>query len=141
MTTGKKVLASMILLAGVFLLGYLPPRLQMRQLQQNLQTQSETIRSLQLSSQLRDLQGLAGLMLIEAMRQNFGLAAEHSTKYFAQLQSLIDEASNPDLKGALEKLAAERDSITAGLAQADPASTSKLQALFTQTNEVSRRTF
>jgi hypothetical protein len=90
--------------------------------------------------QLSDLQGIAGMMLLEVSRHNYGLASEHSSRYFMKLAALIDAMPEEELlKATLEQLAAERDSLTAGLAQADTASAAKVQELLSRTNTAVER--
>src|SRR5688572_28915137 len=118
MTAKTKVFGTLALLLTVFLLGFVPQYIAKRSMQEHVQELTATTSSLQRSLQLSDLQVIAGMMLVEVSRQNYGLASEHSSMYFMKLGTLLDEMPETELKAALEQLAAERDSITASLAQA-----------------------
>ena len=139
MTTKTKVFGTLVLLLTVFLLGFVPQYIAKRSMQEHVQELTATTSSLQRSLQLSDLQGIAGMMLVEVSRQNYGLASEHSSRYFLKLGALLDEMPETELKTALEQLASERDSITASLAQADTTSANKVQELLVRTNTVAER--
>jgi hypothetical protein len=76
---------------------------------------------------------LAGRVLLEASRQNYGIAAGYSTDYFDRVRDLRDRTENPQIKTALADLVNQRDSITGGLALANASVISALQMLVEQT--------
>jgi hypothetical protein len=139
MTTKTKLITAVVLLLGVFLVGFVPQYMAKRQLQEQVREFTETNTSLQRSVQLSDLERIAGMMLIEVLRQNFGLATELSSSYFTKLSALLNETTEAELKTALEQLAADRDSITASLAQADSMSSARVQDLLVRTNAATEK--
>jgi hypothetical protein len=86
--------------------------------------------------QLRDM---VGVTYLEASRKNYGLAAEHSKRFFDQLSDTAAQVQDPALKGRLDDLLNARDAITAGLAKGDPGVLNNLQALALQTYEGAKR--
>lgn len=136
---GNKWLIGGILLVVVFLVGFLPQFLEARRVRNDLADSGERIASLELDLKLAELRDLSGMMLLEALRQNYGLARDHSSSYFERLQELVTE--NPDLSTAadLRELLGRRDSITAIIAQNDPATLTEIQELYFRTHEITQR--
>jgi hypothetical protein len=63
------------------------------------------------------------LTLVEdTANKNYGDAATASTQFFNQLSAEIGQTNQPALKSALQSILAQRDSVTAAIAKADPAS-------------------
>lgn len=110
----KKTIFTLILLAAVFLLGYVPSWWKARS--------AETQRTL-LENQLNlaRLHSLLGMMSFEANRNNYHNAAEFSNRFFDGLKNAIDGSGDAELKEKLQAISANRDNITAYLAKADPA--------------------
>ncbi len=135
----NKWLIGGILLVAVFLVGFLPPFLEARRVRDELGDSGERVASLELDLRMAELRDLSGMMLLEALRQNYGLARDHSSAYFERLQELVTD--NPDLSTTadLRGLLGNRDSITAIIAQNDPATLTEIQELYLRTHEVTRR--
>lgn len=63
------------------------------------------------------------LTLVEdTANKNYGEAATASTQFFNQLSAEIDQTNQPAVKSTMQSILAQRDSATAEIAKADPAS-------------------
>ena len=131
MTTKQKTVAGFTIVVLVFLLGFVPQYLEKRQIQSELRTSIEKLKM----SELRDL---AAMMLLEALRQNYGLARDYSSQYFDKLRETSEQAENSTLKTQLQELLDSRDTVTAALSKADPASASQLQEIFVKTQAATK---
>src|ERR1051326_285620 len=132
MTRMQKIAAALTVLALAFLLGFVPQYLQKRQAQRELAVSIEKLK-------LSELRDLAGLMLLESLRQNYGVARDYSSQYFDKLRETSEGVNNPTLKISLQKLLNDRDTVTAALSKADPASASQLQGMFAEIQAVTKR--
>src|SRR5437667_7734081 len=131
MTTKQKTAAGFTIVVLVFLLGFVPQYLEKRQIQSELAISTEQLKM----SELRDL---AAMMLLEALRQNYGLARDYSSQYFDKLRETSEQAENSTLKTQLQELLDSRDTVTAALSKADPASASQLQEIFVKTQAATK---
>ncbi|PYS33469.1 MAG: hypothetical protein DMG14_31795 [Acidobacteria bacterium] len=131
MTAKQKTVIGLVMLVLVFLLGFMPQYLEKRQLQRELAISIEKLK-------LSELRDLAGLMLLEGLRQNYGVARDYSSQYFDKLREISEQAENSTLKAALQELLSSRDAVTAALSKADPASASQLQAIFAKTQTATK---
>jgi hypothetical protein len=127
----KKIIGSLIAVAVIVLLVYVPQYLQKRAITAELQA----CRS---DRQLGEVRDLAGMMLLEVLRQNYGLAANYSRQYFEKVIAVSSTIQNSAQINSLQELLAERDSVTSKLAKADPGSANEVQALFARTYELTR---
>jgi hypothetical protein len=131
MTTKQKTVTGLVILVLVFLLGFVPQYLEKRQIQRELAISTEKIK-------LSELRDLAGLMLLEGLRQNYGVARDYSSQYFDKLRETSEGINDSTLKASLQELLSNRDTVTAALTKADPASTSQLQAIFAKTQAATK---
>jgi hypothetical protein len=131
MTAIQKTFTGLVVLVLVFLLGFVPQYLEKRQIQSELAISTERLKV----SELRDL---AGMMMLEALRQNYGVARDYSSQYFEKLRDTSEHVENATLKTSLQELLSSRDAITASLSKADPASASQLQAIFAKTQAATK---
>ena len=53
------------------------------------------------------------------MRQNYGLALEHSSRFFDAVRTEAAATLDPGLRDGLNEVLGKRDSVTAALAKAD----------------------
>jgi hypothetical protein len=127
----QKIAAALTVLALAFLLGFVPQYLQKRQAQRELAVSIEKLK-------LSELRDLAGLMLLESLRQNYGVARDYSSQYFDKLRETSEGVNNPTLKISLQKLLNDRDTVTSALSKADPASASQLQGMFAEIQTVTK---
>jgi hypothetical protein len=131
MTAIQKTFTGLVILVLVFLSGFVPQYLEKRQIQNELAISTEKLRV----SELRDL---AGMMMLEALRQNYGVARDYSSQYFEKLRETSEQVNNAALKASLQELLSSRDAIIASLSKADPASASQLQAIFAKTQAATK---
>src|SRR5437773_1957561 len=87
----------LVLAAGGFLLGFIPEYQKNRELQIQLESPKKTIDALKLQVQMGELRDVAGLMLLELSRQNYGLARDYSTQYYSKLKEVIDTVQDTAL--------------------------------------------
>jgi hypothetical protein len=127
-----------ILLVVGFLGGFVPEYLKNRELRRELENPQKTIDSLQFQVQMGELRDLASLMLVELSRQNYGLAKDYSTQYYSKLKDAIAVVQDVNLKQSLDDLAKTQDSVTTGLAAANPTSFTGTLPIVSRTFEVTR---
>jgi hypothetical protein len=108
-------------LIGVFLLGLIPMIPGNYQLKQEL----TDIRSSLELSQTRDA---ASLAFLEASRNNYGNAAEHTSRLYERLERLAENGEGPARSVARDALS-KRDSVMAMLATADDGARNELLEL------------
>jgi hypothetical protein len=131
MTTKQKAVTGFTILVLVFFLGFVPQYLEKRQMQRELAISTEKIK-------LLELRDLAGLMLLETLRQNYGVARDYSSQYFDKLRETSEGVNDSALKSSLQELLNNRDTVMAALSRADPASASQLQAIFAETQTATK---
>ena len=134
MTAMRKTVTGLVILVMVFLMGFVPQYLQKRQIQAELATSAEKLKV----SELRDL---FGMMMLEALRQNYGVAGDYSSQYFDKLRETSEAVNNSTLKRSVQELLKKRDTVTAALSKADPASASQLQTIFAETQAATKAQF
>jgi len=128
-----------ILLAGGFLLGFVPQYLKNRDLQKELETPQKTIDGLTLQVQMSDIRDAASLMLVELSRQNYGLARDYSVQFYSKLDQAAQSVPDANLKKSLEELASTRDSVSKTLAAADSGSLAVVQPVVLRAFELTKR--
>jgi hypothetical protein len=131
--TKAKIIGGGIVIVAVFLSGYVPQFLDKRRVQAELDDAQVRLSGAHRQIELDEIRRLAGKMLLEASRKNFGTAGEHSTEFFNRVRDLVDNPENASWKSSLMDLLTLRDSITSRLAQGDPSITTELQSLLEQT--------
>ena len=139
MTTKAKAIAGSVVLLAVFLIGFVPQYAEKARVRGDLEASKGRVISLESDLRMAEMRDLCGLMLLETLRQNYGLARDYSTQYFETLRQVAEEQQDPTRKQALQELSARRDSMTALLANSDPASSPEIQAVCGRTYEVSKR--
>lgn len=122
MPARKKLILWSIAFVAAFLVGFLPRYVEVRQLRRDLATAREQADFVA----LRDLLAQAYL---EVTQNNYGTAGRYTTQFFDQAQELARRLSDRDRRRLLEEIVSSRDTVTAGLAKADPAVVSSLQDL------------
>lgn len=132
----NKWIAGLVVLLVVFLGGFVPQYLEKRRLQDELEETRTRLSAVQLQSEIDKARNLAGRMLLEASRQNYGTAGEHSTHLFNQLRDLADRTTDPALKSSVMGLMEARDAITSGLAQGSASIIPEIQTLLQRMYEL-----
>jgi hypothetical protein len=127
------ILAALILAITVFLLGFVPQFIEKRRLRTELEATRGRLSVAQQQMDIDEVRNLAGWILLETSRQNYGTAREHSTRYFNKLRELADKSESATLKTSVSELLQSRDSITSGLAQGSSSIIPELQTLLAAT--------
>ena len=87
-------------------------------------------------SQLRDT---AAMMYLEATKRNYGIAEEHSRRFFGQIKQAAAQTADPAVKKTLDDVLKLRDPVTGALAKGDPAVLSDLQFVLTNIEAGTKR--
>ena len=136
MSAKWKIIGLSALVLAVFLAGFVPQFVNKRRLQNELEDVGDRLSTARLQIEIDQLRTLAGHMLLETSRQNYGIAAAQSTEYFNKARELADRAENQSLQSSLSELLDARDSITSGLAQGNSAIVPELQSLLQRTYDL-----
>lgn len=112
-----KLIGGAVLLLVAFLLGFVPQYRTASALRSDLRASQEDVRSLRWKMRLAELRDLINLTYLEANAKNFGVARQHSTRFFTRAGEIAAEASEATLRKQLAEIYGERDQITAGLAE------------------------
>jgi hypothetical protein len=110
----KKLGIRVIVLAVVFLLGYVPSYWKARSVERERARLEQQFNLARLHSHL-------GMASFEANRNNYFNATDYANKFFNGLKTAINSVGDAALKERLQTVSASRDKITASLAKADPA--------------------
>ena len=138
MTTKNKILFTVALTVIAFLAGFILQFLEAREARKGLDEANQRVMQLEGRLRLSELRDLSGLMLLEAMRRNYGSATDYSTRYFDKVRE-ITTAEGQQGQTKVSELLSSRDSVNAALAQVDnPASLTTIQMLFERTHELTR---
>jgi len=117
-------------LIGGFLIGYLPARSTI----EGLKTQNSRLEQrnavLEQSLKITELRGAVGLMSYRVNQNNYSAAAELSTGFFNGLRGMINDTKDETVRRNLQAMLQQRDEITIGLAQSDPATKQKLAQIY-----------
>lgn len=134
----KLIVGGVVLLAA-FLVGFVPQYLKVWGLRQELDTAKQQLESQALTSRLCGLRDQGAMLYLQAARNNYGLAGELAGRFFQDLGQFASTSAPPDMKPGLEEILSSRDSTTAGLAKADPAARSAIEALVVKIHAVTKR--
>jgi hypothetical protein len=115
-----------VLLIASFLAGFLPSYASEKRLEDELRSARQEIG-------LLELRDLCGQVYLQAIQQDYGLAASTSTEFFDRIGEVINQTSDSGDRESLEELLRDRDRITSALAKGEPAVLSVLQALLVTT--------
>ena len=122
----NRVIIAAAILAGVFLVGFIPQYVKANR----LDTELRQARQANVGAELRDLIGLA---YVQANQKNYGLAAATTARFFNRVRDVANQTADPSARKDLENLFVARDKITAALAKGDAGVTGDLQELFMKT--------
>jgi hypothetical protein len=117
MTNRTRLIGGAALLLAAFLLGFVPQYRTASGLRSDLRAAQDEVLSLRSKMRLAELRDLINLTYLEANAKNFGVARQHSTRFFTRAGEVAAETSEPTLKKLLTEIYGERDQITAGLAE------------------------
>jgi hypothetical protein len=119
-----------VLFVAAFLLGFVPQYLKAKALDTQLSAAHQQLNSELEKSQMNELGLLCGHVYLETSLKNYGLAGQYSTKFFNQVQTMARQAPDANRHTFLQQMLAQRDAVTAGLAQGNPGTLSTVQDLF-----------
>ena len=123
------------LVVAAFLLGFVPQYQKGKALENQLGAVQQQLNSERDKSQMDELGLLCGRVYLETNLKNYGLASQYSSKFFDQVQAMMNQTPDSSLQLFLLKTLAQRDAVTGGLAQGDPGILSAVQDLFHRTLE------
>src|SRR5688572_2372479 len=139
MTRQTKVIAAAAVLAVVFLGGFVPQYWTARALRNEVDAGQQHIASMQRKLKFAELRDLVGLMYLEIDQKNYGVAREHSTRFFTQARELTGNTSDPTTTALLQEILQHRDHITAGLAEGQPAIRTNIEEILRKLHEKTRQ--
>lgn len=113
----------------VFLLGFIPQYAKARSARKDLAAARQELAAAQYRAELGALRDALSLVHLEVVQKNYGVAAQRSTAFFDQLQSLAGRETDAGRKQAFQQILAARDAVTAGLASGDPAVQAEIQRI------------
>jgi phage-related protein len=129
------ITVTLILIAG-FLVGFIPERLKSTRLNEENASLQSRMANLQQEEDLSNFKVRAALIYIEAVKNNFSIAAGSASSFFTDLRQYTDHCSDAALKQQFDSVLMNRDNIIAGLAKADPAIAGQLQSLFMRMQDI-----
>lgn len=124
------LIAGGALVAGAFLLGFVPQYLKARDLDNQLDALRQQLNSEREKSQMDKLALLCGYAYLETNLKNYGLASQYSTRFFDRVRAMTSEAPSSGPQAFLRAALARRDLVTGGLAKGDSSTMSAVQDLF-----------
>jgi hypothetical protein len=139
MTAAGRILTIAVVVLVAFVVGFLIGEIRLSQVRGQADQAQTEVQGLRAQLELSELRDLSGLMFLEVSRNNYGLAANHSRRYFQRVEDVMQRTDDPQLRRALEQIAGRRDAITAGLARGEAAVQQEVQVLFLDTYRVTRR--
>jgi hypothetical protein len=117
MTNRARLIGGAALLLAAFFLGFVPQYRTASGLRSDLRAAQDEVSSLRWKMRLAELRDLINLTYLEANAKNFGVARQHSTRFFTRAGEIAAETSDATLKKLLAEIYGERDQITTGLAE------------------------
>src|SRR5262249_34139888 len=124
-----KIAIALVLLAVVYLAGYIPEHSKATRLEEERE-------AVQRQASVTRMRELAGVTYIHASQKNYGLAAKTGAEFFGSVQEVIGKTTDPVEKKSLEDLLGAREKITAELAKGDAEVMNDLQPLFLKTQQI-----
>jgi len=122
----RKIAGIVLLVAFAFALGFVPKELERRKLAETLRTSERDLRLANLERQL-------GVASHEALRNNYGSAADAARAFFDGCREVSSEYSftdRPRTQLALQAYASTSDVVLGQLANADPQARERLASLY-----------
>jgi hypothetical protein len=129
----KQVLIGLALLVVGFGVGYVPNQLKLNELrdssERTRQDLEKRLADTEHRFQISALSGSLGMVLMDAVEDNYGSARQRSTEFFDQLRAVADASDEP-MRERLRAILAQRDEITAALTANQAESAGKLRIVF-----------
>jgi hypothetical protein len=131
----NKLIVWAVLLGAGFLAGFVPQFAKRSRIEAELREARQELVACGEKLRLSGHRDLAAQVYLEGARKNYGLAAEAASRFFQGLRQHAGETPDADLKRRLEEILRLRDTVTAGLAKAEPAVMASLEQLLGETRE------
>jgi hypothetical protein len=131
----NKLIVWAVLPAAGFLAGFVPQFAKCSRMETELRRTRQELVACGERLRLSAHRDLAAQVYLEGARRNYGLAAEAASRFFQGLRQHAGETPDADLKRRLEEVLRLRDTVTAGLARAEPAVMASLEQLLAETRE------
>jgi hypothetical protein len=122
MPTPRKALIWIGILAGVFLLGFLPQYSTARGLKQE-------VAMCRTKLEFAVLKNAIGLVYLEANQKNYGIAAQQASGFFETARQTLARTSAGQ-QSVIRDALSNRDAITAGLARGDAGVIAVIQSVY-----------
>jgi hypothetical protein len=119
----RKALIWIGILAGVFLLGFLPQFSTARGLRQEVALCHTKL-------QFAALKNGIGLVYLEANQKNYGIAAQQASGFFETARQTLARTTATGQQTVIQDALSKRDAITAGLARGDAAVIAVIQSVY-----------
>lgn len=110
-------------LAGVFLLGFLPPYMKAGRLQSESREAAARLNGLE----IRDLAALAA---VQSAQKNYGQAGQTASQFYNRVRDAASREQDEGLRRRLEELMKNRDAVIAALARGDASAVEMLQSAY-----------
>jgi hypothetical protein len=125
----KKLSFWLILLAIVFLAGFIPQYLRTNQAKNQAAAVGDQLRSCESTQQVSQMRQNLALAYLQATQKNYGVASDYAGRFFNQAQSLENTTADASLRNLLQGVLSSRNQITADLAQGNEGVVAELQPL------------
>jgi hypothetical protein len=125
------IVGAVLLVVG-FLLGFIPEY-------QRASRLAEQLESVRLESKLREIRELAGLSYIDALKMNYGSAAENSEGMFNVAREVANDTKNDGLRSSLTGLLGFHDTVKGKLSAGDASVLEPLQQIVQTTQSELKR--
>jgi hypothetical protein len=135
----NRLILWLVLLVAGFLAGFIPQYAKIQRSSSELSSTKQQLASCRVETQLSQLRDTAAMMYLEATRKNYGIAEEHSRRFFDQVQQATTQTADLAVRKTLDDVLKLRDPITASLAKGDPAVLSDLQLALTNIEAGTKR--
>jgi len=139
MTGRTKLIVAVVVLAVVFLLGFVPQYQNARALRNEAGAGQTQNVALQGKLKLAELRDLMGLIYLETNQKNYGVAGGHATQFFTKAQQFTAETPDPAVTATLQEVLQQRDQVTAGLAEGQPAILKTIEEILRKLYESTRQ--
>jgi hypothetical protein len=135
MARRNKLIIGAILVAAVFLAGFVPQYLETRRLRDQAAALSQRAQALERRLELAGLRDTLALAYLETNRKNYGTARQHTTEFFTRAREVANQTADSGLRSVLEQSLQRRDDITAGLTAGDGAIRDAVESLYQQIHD------
>jgi hypothetical protein len=115
------LLLATVLIGGAYFSGFWPEHQRLTEAQARVQTLEQRLAETEARIRLGEILGQLLALSDAVAAQNFGDASGKASSYFDRVAIEAQAAGNPNVRAVLEEIRDTRDTVTAGLARAEPA--------------------